>query len=44
MAFLRDLESYARESFLLSSLAVLLQESNAEMLSQGVVMVSRAVL
>jgi hypothetical protein len=51
VAFLRDLESYARESFLpfayypsLSSLAVLLQKGNAEMLSQGVVMVSKAVL
>ena len=48
VAFLRDLESYATESFLslryvscLSSLAVLLQKGNAEMLAQGIVMVSR---
>jgi len=48
VAFLRDLDSYATESFLsasyitsLSSLAVLLQKGNAEMLAQGIVMVSR---
>ena len=42
---LRDLASYAKESFLscdyvlsLSSLAVLLQKGNAEMLAQGVIM------
>src|SRR5271163_215234 len=51
VAFLRDLESYARESFLsfdfyscFSSLAVLLQKGNSEMLAQGVVMVSKAVI
>ena len=51
VAFLRDLESYARESFLpfdyyssFSSLAVLLQKGNAEMLAQGVVMVSKSVI
>ena len=49
IAFLRDLASYAKESFLsfdyyscFSSLAVLLQKGNAEMLAQGVVMVSRS--
>ena len=51
VAFLRDLESYAKESFLpfhfyssFSSLAVLLQKGNAEMLAQGVVMVSKSVI
>ena len=45
ISFLRDLASYAKESFLscdyvlsLSSLAVLLQKGNAEMLAQGVIM------
>jgi len=44
ISFLRDLASYAKESFLscdyvlsLSSLAVLLQKGNAEMLAQGVI-------
>ena len=51
VVFLRDLESYARESFLsfdfyscFSSLAVLLQKGNSEMLAQGVVMVSKTVI
>ena len=50
VAFLRDLASYARESFLpfdyysFSSLAVLLQKGNADMLAQGVVMVSKSVI
>src|SRR5580704_18932197 len=45
ISFLRDLASYAKESFLscdyvlsLSSLAVLLQKGDAEMLAQGVIM------
>ena len=48
ISFLRDLASYAKESFLscdyiisLSSLAVLLQKGNAEMLAQGIIMSNR---
>ena len=48
VSFLRDLASYARESFLsceyissLSSLAVLLQKGNAEMFAQGIIMSNR---
>jgi len=51
ISILRDLEAYARESLgsldyrtSLSSLAVLLQKGNAEMLAQGVLMVSRSAL
>ena len=51
IGFLRDLETYAKESHsftdyrsCLSSLAVLLQKGNAEMLSQGVLVVSRSSL
>jgi len=51
VGFLRDLETYAKEScgstnyrLCLSSLAVLLQKDNAEMLSQGVLVVSRVTL
>ena len=48
VSFLHDLASYAKESFLsceyipsLSSLAVLLQKGNAEMLAQGIIMSNR---
>ena len=48
ISFLRDLASYAKESFVsceyissLSSLAVLLQKGNAEMLAQGIIMSNR---
>ena len=48
ISFLRDLASYAKESFLsceyipsLSSLAVLLQKGNAEMLAQGIIISNR---
>ena len=48
ISFLRDLASYAKESFLscdyiisLSSLAVLLQKGNAEMLAQGIILSNR---
>ena len=48
ISFLRDLASFAKESFLscdyiisISSLAVLLQKGNAEMLAQGIIMSNR---
>ena len=50
-AFLRDLSTYPKESYLtlsekecVSSMAVLLQKGNAEMLAQGVLMVRRPAL
>jgi hypothetical protein len=51
IGFLRTLVSYAKESYLpfslasgISSLAVILQKGNAEMLSQGILMDSRSAL
>ena len=51
IGFLRTLGSYAKESYLpfslasgISSLAVILQKGNAEMLAQGILMDSRSAL